>query len=50
MNLYSFGAYVGSGDMPMYMQVSSGTPNNSLNLLLRDPQATGTMNLRIRGK
>jgi len=50
MNLYSFGANIGSGDMPLYMQVSSGTSNNSLDLLLRDPQTIANMNLRIRGK
>lgn len=50
MNLYSFGAYVGSGDMPLYMQVASGTSNNSLDLLLKDPQIIANMNLRIRGK
>ena len=33
VNLYSFGSYVGSGDMPLYMQVYSGIYNNSLNLI-----------------
>ena len=41
---------VGSGDMPLYMQVASGTSNNSLDLLLKDPQIIANMNLRIRGK
>jgi len=34
----------------LYMQVASGASNNSLDLLLRDPQTIANMNLRIRGK
>jgi len=50
VNLYSFGSYVGSGDMPLYMQVYSGIYNNSLNLNLTSTQTIANLNLRMRGK
>jgi hypothetical protein len=50
MNLFSFGSYVVSGDMPLYAEAPSGASNNSLNLNLGIDQVANSMNLRIRGK
>lgn len=50
VNLFSFGSYVVSGDMPLYAEAPSGASNNSLNLNLGVDQVANSMNLRIRGK
>ena len=51
MNLRTFGTSgVESGNMPLFVSVTSGNSNQSLNLNVTSTQVTENLNLRLRGK